>query len=375
MGRARTMREMLAGRRWALWWVATIMVLVVHHCNDAEASGLPKEVFLLEEEGSAIKESGQAHSFLQMAGGVEELLDAGTTNSTGNSTGNSSATPAASSATPAASNATPATPAASNATTAAPQGSAAGSAAFAFNPQPLRKPYHKHMDHNKDMWSSLGGWNTQNEKQVQLAKQDLNLAVTYAKKKNLEKEISELGCPCEGEKYYDLVSKMLAGPGSGAGMEFESASGSGAGASGSGAGKEDGGRISSKEFKRMLKKYGKLGPNSTWKPKHDQQKRKAKKELRKAELIENAAFKTALPEFRKLKQDDPAFFTNGKCPCPQGWTPQLAHALSARMSKDKEDEYWQKMHAHRANMAQMSGEADRIAAQEAAGEPPDHEMP
>jgi len=320
----------------AIWW-AVVTIVAIHCSIEIEAIGLSGDVFLLEEDGSALVEIEPASSFVQTAAG-----SAGVPGSAGAA------------------------------------GSAAGSSAF--NPQPLKKPYHKHMKHNADMWSSLGGWTHQMEAQVTRAKQDLNLANMYAKTKHKEKEISELGCPCEGEKYHDLVfqnagklSKLegfAAGSGAGSAMEFLSGAG-GSGRKSKGQGDE----IDSKEFKRMLKKYGKLGPNSTWQPKHDKKKKRAKQALKRAELVENAAFKTALPEFRKLKEDDPAFFSNGKCQCPEGWTLQDAAALAAKQSKDTEEEYWTRMRQHRANLAQMSGEAERIAAQEAAGEPPDHEMP
>jgi len=267
-------------------------------------------------------------------------------------------------------------------------GSAAGSAASlaSFDPKPLKHPYEAHMAHNKDKWSQNGGWNAALEKSTQAAKQDLARADKYVQIKLAAKKNGEMGCPCEGEKYYELVwgspesmSATLGAFGSASSPNNAAGSGAGAGTFESVADAKDDGnkvddpnkRVSKSTVKKMVKKYGKLGPNSSWTKKHDIRKARAKRALKSAQAEAHAAFLTAIPEFKRLKEDDPAFFSNGDCPCPEAWTQQDAANLSAKESKDSEDAYWAGMRKHRANIAYLTGETARIAAQEAAGEPPE----
>jgi len=246
-----------------------------------------------------------------------------------------------------------------------------------FNPGPLKVPYEKHMTANRDKWSQLGGWTKQHERKVELAKADTKRAMLYLKAKKYEKELAEMGCPCEGQKYHDLVFQNAGHLSQQPGFAMGSAAGSAAtmhfGVKGKG--KSQDASLSMAEFRRILKKYGKLGPNSSWQPKHEKKKGRARKALKQAEVKEHAAFITALPEFRRMKEEDPAFFTNGDCECPQGWTMQDAAALAAREAKDTEDSYWQALRLHRRNLADMTGESERLAKQEAKGEPPDDQMP
>merc|ERR1711907_107540 len=80
------------------------------------------------------------------------------------------------------------------------EGSGSGSA------MPLRKkPYEQHLKHNFHGWAMEGGWTPAMEKKLQAAKLVHSVAAQYAKKKEGEKKIAELGCPCQGEKYYKYV--------------------------------------------------------------------------------------------------------------------------------------------------------------------------
>merc|ERR1711918_165294 len=105
-----------------------------------------------------------------------------------------------------------------------------------------------------------------------------------------------MGCPCEGEKYYELVwggpaelSSLVAG--------FGSAAGSAGGSADFNSLKDknktddDDGKVSPATIKKMIKKYGKLGPNSTWKPKHDRKKKRAAVDLKLAEKVEDVALR------------------------------------------------------------------------------------
>lgn len=266
------------------------------------------------------------------------------------------------------------------------------------------RPYQQHMEPNKERWSQLGGWTKHSEAAKSKAKAEIAKADVYLKTKEQEKKISEMGCPCPGEKYTDMVDnpkrmhelvamgaaaaakaeaarKAAAARGSGsAGSDASDGEGSGEG-SGDGdidddeeGGSKSGGKLDSETFKKMVAKYGKLGPNSSWKPHDDRFLKSAGLALKAAEMQTEALFKVALPEFKQMRDENPEFFANGKCKCPDYWTLQDAAALTKKMHQDQEANYWKLMSEHRKNMMDMSGEAERIAAEEAANEPPDPEL-
>jgi len=104
----------------------------------------------------------------------------------------------------------------------------------------------------------------------------------------------------------------------------------------------------------MLKKYGKPGPNSNWTPRHDGDLKRAKKHYKEAVKIEDQALTKALPEFKKVKEDYPEMFTNGKCGCPGGFTFGDAPARAGKLKEDvvaEADVYNKKVRASKANPA------------------------
>lgn len=356
------------------WVLALLLALVAVHQFDAEAAPVGGDEFFSFDDASGLEEADGAALFLQLE--TEARQDGNGTNTTGLSdpnAGDSNASDA---------NVTNVTETPVNFSamaTGSGSGIGSGSAAV-WDPKPLNMPYEEHMDKNLANWSHQGGWNKGKEDEAQAARDQLKVAQMYADKKKAEKEASEMGCPCEGEKYYELVwggpaelSSLVAG--------FGSAAGSAGGSADFNSLKDknktddDDGKVSPATIKKMIKKYGKLGPNSTWKPKHDRKKKRAAVALKLAEKVEDVAFKTALPEFRQMREDDPAFFANGDCPCPPEWTKEDAAALSAKESKDTEDAYWKDLKAHRHQMNELSGANERLEKQEAAGEPSDDQMP
>jgi hypothetical protein len=239
-------------------------------------------------------------------------------------------------------------------------GSGSGSGVSLSN---LKKPYESNLSHNKHIWASNGGWTSTKEAMLAVAKAELKKAQQYAEKKEHEKKVAELGCPCVGEKYHDDVwnpKKPAAAAGSGSG-------------SGSGSGKKKGCNPTDPTqncdgdpkfgIKAMLKKYGKLGPNSSWTKMHENMKKEAHTELKVAEAQAHAAFMRALPEFKKMKEEMPEFFTNGKCKCPSWWTIPMAVSLAAKMTRDKEADYRAHFSVVFRQQREMSGEeaADKAA--------------
>lgn len=237
-----------------------------------------------------------------------------------------------------------------------------------WEPAELKKPYHKHMKANKDMWARLGGWTANHEKRVAWAQKQHKLAEIYEKNKKREKDVASMGCPCPGEKYYDLVQDNPGKFAEAAHVVATASNHTVNGTHGPSAGNPDMKPVSSLEAK-MIKKYGKPGPSSVWQPKHEKDLKRAHKALKRATAAEDAAFKQAIPEFKKMQDEEPAFFTNGDCQCPEGWTFDDAKALAEKETKDVEDAYWSGMRKHRAMIAKWTGEADRIAKMEADNDP------
>merc|ERR1711981_1362857 len=183
-----------------------------------------------------------------------------------------------------------------------------------------KKPYENHLKHNLHSWAVDGGWTPAMEKKLQAAKQVHAVAAQYAKKKLNEKKIAELGCPCQGEKYYKFVwnptKAAMPAPGPG--------SGSGSGKKGPGcdpSGTKDCDDDPRFGIKAMLKKYGKLGPNSSWVVNGNERKMgRAKGKLKIATIQADAAFKIALPDFKRMQQEMPLRWrtkkhTTQKRPC------------------------------------------------------------
>merc|ERR1711934_952346 len=218
---------------------------------------------------------------------------------------------------------------------------------YASGVQP-KFPYHKHMKENKPAWAMKGGW----------------------KKKENEKKIADLGCPCKGEKYYEYVWN----PAFASGAAFAS----GGATFGSGASYHSGGsklpcdpsgnsncdNDPKHGIKAMIKKYGKLGPNSSWTKMHEAKKKDAKHKLDVATQKADAAFKVALPDFKRMQQEMPEFFTNGKCPCPSSWTIADSGRLAAKKAKDTEDA----LYAHKRMLWAEQRKNDGTEAREAAAE-------
>jgi len=229
-------------------------------------------------------------------------------------------------------------------------GAACGAHASDMNaiaPPNNKKPEDQHFEANKRNWAQLGGWSTAKEAEHAKASADLDKAREYVKVQEKEKERSEMGCPCEGEKYFEIVqdnpgnlAKALNEPP----PPPENANAT-APAEKTQAQKEAAADSSFATYKKMLAKYGKPGPNSGWTPAHDKQKNRAAKNLKKAEKLEDKMLTLALPEFKKVKEDHPEVFTNGKCGCPTGFTPQDAAALALKLKDDvvKEAEEMHKM--------------------------------
>jgi len=243
------------------------------------------------------------------------------------------------------------------------EGSGSGSA------MPLRKkPYEQHLKHNFHGWAMEGGWTPAMEKKLQAAKLVHSVAAQYAKKKEGEKKIAELGCPCQGEKYYKYVwsPTKAAGPalppggsGSGSGKGVKKAPGCDP------SGEKDCDDDPRFGVKAMLAKYGKLGPNSSWVVSGGEAKMKhAKGKLAIATQHADAAFKIALPDFKRMQQDMPEFFTNGKCPCPASWTVKDAIRLANKKAHDTEEA----LYAHKRMLWAQQRKNDGTEAREAAAE-------
>lgn len=243
-----------------------------------------------------------------------------------------------------------------------------------FDPKRLKKPFHKHMEHNRDGWAKKGGWSQGKQTALHKAKLAFHKAKQDLIKQSSDKEVVDMGCPCPGEKYYNLVTEgnietnanmsavnetaneMLNATAHAERQRRLNATRAAAAAD-------------SALVKRMRAKYGKLGPNSAWQPHHEHEVLRAKQALKSATVTETALFKVAKPEFQKLKEEDPAFFTNGDCNCPASWTKQDAALLAAREAKDLEDSYWREKRKASAYWNDISGENERLSAEEAKGDP------
>merc|ERR1711959_702820 len=184
-------------------------------------------------------------------------------------------------------------------------------------------------------WAAIGGWSAAQDKQIPIAEAALKKAEVYVSKKLKEKEYSELGCPCEGDKYWKIVQdnpgqlakafsyvpppkKPKYAPGSAAAKKAA----------------EDAVHGSYTTYIKMLRKYGQPGPNSAWTPRHEGDLKRAKNHYKAAVKLEDEALNVALPEFKKVKEDYPEMFTNGKCGCPTGFTFGDAAALAGKQKDD-----------------------------------------
>merc|ERR1711977_397695 len=200
------------------------------------------------------------------------------------------------------------------------------------------KPYEDHLTHNKHTWASAGGWTAAKEAMVAVAKAELAKAQKYAEKKEHEKKVAELGCPCIGEKYYEDVWNPKTPEPQATGNATKSGKKKGCNPTDPTQNCDNDPKFG---IKAMLKKYGKLGPNSSWTKRHEKKKDNAKSDVKVAEAQAHAAFMRALPEFKKMKEEMPEFFTNGKCKCPSTWTIPDAVALALKITRDKESAYRQ----------------------------------
>lgn len=246
-----------------------------------------------------------------------------------------------------------------------------------WDPQDLQMPYHRHMKANTDKWAQMGGWSKAHQKALMAAKKRLSAAKQEMIDAADEKEIADMGCPCPGEKYYELVHESAA-----TGVDISkspnmsdvnastvaemlnSTNHTASNRTSDHAAKLKRMKSDANLVKRMKKKYGRPGPNSSWQPRHEGEMKRATTALKRATLEENAAFKVALPEFRKMKEEDPAFFTNGDCQCPSSWTKADAAFLAAKETKDVEDNYWEELKLHRRMVAEMDGSNERLMKQE-----------
>lgn len=224
----------------------------------------------------------------------------------------------------------------------------------------LAKPYEskENLKNNKDAWTALGGWPAEKNKELEDAKKAVGNAQKYVKIAFQKKEMSEIACPCEGEKYYEIIQSNAgkledafqeqanaeAASAAAAKAEMEAlaaqASSYGSGAGGAAASLANKALDSNAHhsswatFKKMLAKYGQLGPQSTWQPIHDVRLKLADGALKRAQRLEDQLMTKALPEFKQVKKDFPEIFTNGKCPCPAGWTIGDAAVLAAKFKDD-----------------------------------------
>jgi len=235
-------------------------------------------------------------------------------------------------------------------------------------------PYHKHMKENQVAWAAKGGWNQKQEDALKRAQEAHARATAYAKKKEGEKKIAELGCPCQGEKYYNYVQTTSGGSaGYGSGAAAKPAYGSGASFQSGGShppcdpsGKANCDDHPTQGIKAMIKKYGKIGPNSSWTKMHEAQKKDAKHKLDVATQKADAAFKVALPDFKRMHEEMPEFFTNGKCPCPSTWTAADSARLAAKKAKDTEDALYAHKRMLWRHASKYDGTDARLAKEEQA---------
>jgi len=208
-------------------------------------------------------------------------------------------------------------------------------ASDAIAPAGAKMPYDQHLQANKGAWAAIGGWSAAQDKQIPIAEAALKKAEKYVSTKLKEKEYSELGCPCEGDKYWKIVQdnpgqlakafsyvpppkKPKYAPGSAAAKKAA----------------EDAVHGSYTTYIKMLRKYGQPGPNSAWTPRHEGDLKRAKNHYKAAVKLEDEALNVALPEFKKVKEDYPEMFTNGKCGCPTGFTFGDAAALAGKQKDD-----------------------------------------
>jgi len=206
-------------------------------------------------------------------------------------------------------------------------------------PASAARPFEDNIDKNKQAWAKVGGWSDSAEASIATAKDDLTKAEEYQQQKEQEKKKSEIGCPCEGEPYhYECIdhagslAKYFHESAVAAAAEAKATTSAAANAT---HGPDSEAHHSSyATFKKMLAKYGKLGPNSAFTPRHEEQLKRAKPALKRAEILEEKMMEIAVPEFKKVKEEFPEVFTNGKCPCPEGFTVGDGAALAAKLKTD-----------------------------------------
>merc|ERR1712216_716406 len=160
----------------------------------------------------------------------------------------------------------------------------------------FKKPYENHVAHNKNSFAALGGWTPAQEKAIAHAKEEMRRANVYHEKKEHEKKVAEMGCPCIGEKYYNRVWNPQ-GPPPPPGPAGNNTNSTKPKCSPT---DPDSPCDDDPKFgiKAMLKKYGKLGPESSWQAIHEKMRQEAKRNLKMAEAHE--AFLVALPEFKRM---------------------------------------------------------------------------
>jgi len=230
----------------------------------------------------------------------------------------------------------------------------------------FKKPYENHVAHNKNSFAALGGWTPAQEKAIAHAKEEMRRANVYHEKKEHEKKVAEMGCPCIGEKYYNRVWNPQ-GPPPPPGPAGNNTNSTKPKCSPT---DPDSPCDDDPKFgiKAMLKKYGKLGPESSWQAIHEKMRQEAKRNLKIAEAEAHEAFLVALPEFKKMALEMPEFFTNGKCICPKTWTIPDSVALSEKITKDLEADLMKHKRMLWRQERINSGEEARLAAQELAKE-------
>merc|ERR1712072_7596 len=183
-------------------------------------------------------------------------------------------------------------------------------------------------------YAKRGGFGSSKEKRLAVAQAAADRARAYVKTKLAEKKKASLGCPCIGEKYYNVVWKIGMGNGSGSGM--------------SAAHKH---RNCMKKHpnepelcmseadlrkltKRMIKKYGKLGPNSSWTKQHEAELNQAARAVLVAMKDEHYALIDAKDDIKRMLKEMPEVFHNGSCGCPATWNEADAARLRLRKEID-----------------------------------------
>lgn len=214
-------------------------------------------------------------------------------------------------------------------------GSGSGSGSGYVEPHPPGDPHgHPAVDYVKHLhhYAHRGGWH--HEPQLQKAKEDAARATAYAKLKLKQSKKASLGCPCIGEKYYNNIWNR----GPNGEMPVSKGSGSGSGKQSCMMKHPDDPEMCMSDAeltaltKRMIKKYGKLGPNSTWTKQKEAELNQAAREVLIAMKDEHFALIDAKDDIKRMLVEMPDFFHNGKCGCPNWWTEKDAAGL--RLKKE-----------------------------------------